>query len=389
MRNKITLSVILIVLGTLIFLSVYSFLNYDAGKNVIVTVQTVSEAFETKGYIVKNENVIDLSGGAFVRFYADEGERVASGSFVASVYDKESDGNILSEIYAIDEKIKNLSDEYVSLTRNDVVKIESYIDEDIDSLERKIYEGNLSDAYLTGSRLNTLFNIKHSGKSNEKTEEKELIKERTALEARLSSAKYDIKAEGSGIFVKSTDGFEGAVDFEKAKNITVLEFNELMGQVKENNLKKCKIVDNYSWLIMCKIPSDYMVGATEGKNVKMITKAGEEIKGQIVYISAPYDGDCMVTISSDRDFKGIGSERFLDVKIVFSEYSGYVIPSKAFHLYENKYGVFVNKGNSLVFKETEIIYSDEEYSVVNPNGRTELKLYDNVLIEGDLSEFYY
>ncbi len=389
MRNKIALSVILIGLGTLIFLLTYAFLNLGDRKNVIVTVQTVSESFETGGYIVKDEKVIDLSGGTFVRFYAKEGDRVSGGSLVASVYDKETDGNILSEIYAIDEKLKNLKDEYVSLTRNDVVKIESYIDEDIDSLAKANYEGNLSESCLLGSRLNTLFGIKHSGKSNDKAEEKELIKERTALEAKLSSAKYDIRATDSGIFASGTDGYEGVVDFEKASGITVLEFDELISKGTLNNLKQCKIVDNYSWQIMCKIPSDYMVKAAVGKSVKMITEAGEEIKGQIKYISSPHEGFCIVTISSDRDFTGIGSARFMNVKIVFSEYSGYVIPSKAFHLYENKYGVFVDKGNSLVFKETEVIYSDEEYSVVNPNGKTELKLYDNVLIEGDLSEFYY
>ncbi len=388
MRNKVAFSILAIFIATVILAGTFIFLNYDAGKNVIVTVQTVSESFETEGFIVNNEKVIDLSGGTFVRFYADEGDRISSGSYIASVYDRESDGNILSEIYAIDEKLKNLKDEYVSLTRNDVVKIENYIDEDIDLLQKTNYDGDLSESFLIGGRLNTLFNIKHSGKSNGDEEEKALIKERTSLEARLSSAKYDIKATGSGIFVGKTDGYEGMVDFDKAKAMTVSEFYAIKDQKTEKSDKKCKIVDNYSWLLTCVVPSDYMVKASVGKRVGMITEGGEDISGIIEYISSPEDGECVLTISSDRDFSGIGRERFIDVKIVFSEYTGYVIPSKAFHLYENKYGVFVDRGNSLSFKETEIIYSDEDYTVVNPGGRTEVKLYDNVLIEGDLSEFY-
>lgn len=389
MKNKVVLSILAIFLGTLILVGSFVFLNYNSDKNVIVTVKTVSESFETTGYLVKNETVIDLSGGAFVRFYVDEGERISARSNIASVYDSESDGNILSEIYTIDEKIKSLRDEYVSLTRNDVVKIETYIDSDIDSLQSQNYNGNLSESLLIGGRLNTLFNIKHSGKAGGDDEEKALMKERAALEARLSSAKYDIKADDSGIFVGKTDGYEGIVDFSRAKEISVSEFDALTNQKQEENTKQCKIVDNYSWLIMCKVPSDYMVKANVGKKVKMITDSGEDISGRIEYISVPEDGECVLTLSSDRDFSGIGRERFVELKIVFSEYSGYVIPSKAFHLYENKYGVFVERGNSLVFKETEVIYSDEEYAVVNPGGRTEVKLYDNVLIEGDLSEFYY
>ena len=113
-----------------------------------------------------------------------------------------------------------------------------------------------------------------------------------------------------------------------------------------------------------------------------------EVQLSVEYISNPEEGECIITISSDRDFFNIGSVIKLNVNIVFNRYKGYVIPSEAFHMYKDEYGVFVESGNRLSFKETEVIYSDEEQTVVKPSGRTELKLYDNVLVEGDLSEFY-
>lgn len=388
MKRNVLLGVLLILIITVIFAGSYLYLDRKSGKRVIATVQTLTDSVEATGYIVKNESVINLSGGNFVRFYADEGMKVSGKSYIASVYDNESDGNILAEIDAINEKIKGLSDEYVNLTMNDIIKIENYIDRDVDEYHTAIYEGDLAKSSLIKGRLETLFNIKHSGKNNSVITEEELIKERKALEAKLSSEKHDIASTMGGIFSKTTDGLEGVVDFERALSMSVSEFDELMEKETEGNKDECKIVDNYNWLLMCKVPSDYALVTAIGKGVEMTTDKGEIISGTVEYISNPEEGECIITISSDRDFFNIGSVRKLNVNIVFNRYKGYVIPSEAFHMYKDEYGVFVESGNRLSFKETEIIYSDEEQTVVKPSGRTELKLYDNVLVEGDLSEFY-
>ncbi|MDO5478089.1 MAG: HlyD family efflux transporter periplasmic adaptor subunit [Clostridia bacterium] len=388
MKRKVFLSVIIMILVTAIFAGTYLYVNLGSDKYVTVTVQTMADSETVTGYIVKNEEVIDLSGGKFVRFYCEDGDKVSAKSYVASVYNSEEDGNILSEIDAIDEKLENLSDEYVSLTMNDVLKIESYIDSDIDKYFDAVYSGDASEAALTTGRLTTLFNIKHSGKSSNENAERELLRERNALEAKLSSAKSDITTPMGGIFVSKTDGFEGIVDFEKAKEITVGEFDEVMKLKASETQSECKVVDNYRWLFMCKISSDYATLTGISGKVEIITDMGENISGTVEYISQPEEGECIITISSDRDFSGIGKSRKTEATLTFNEYTGYVIPTEAFHLYENKYVVFVESGNWLKFKATEVLYSDDEYTVVNPSGKTELKLYDNVLVEGDLSDLY-
>ena len=388
MKRNVLISVLLIVIVTVIFAGTYIYLGVKSDKSVIVTVQTLTDSTEVTGYIVKNESVIDLSGGSFVRFYTEDGKKVSGKSYIASVYDSEADGNILAEIDVINEKIKNLSDEYVNLTINDILKIESYIDRDVDEYYRAVYEGNMGASALVKGRLATLFNIKHSGQSKNEVTEEELEKEKKALEARLSSEKLDIASTMGGIFTRETDGLEGVVDFERALSMTVGEFDEIMSIEGEKNENKCKIVDNYKWYLMCKISSDYAVVTSVGKGVEITTDKGEVITGTVEYISNPEDGYCVMTISSDKDFINIDSARKINVTLVFNRYKGYVIPSSAFHMYDNKYGVFVESGNRMSFKETEVLYSDEELTVVKPAGRTELKLYDNVIVEGDLSEFY-
>lgn len=388
MKRKVFLSVLIMILVTAIFAGTYLYINLESDKYVTVTVQTLTDSETVEGYIVKNESVIDLSGGEFVRFYCDEGDKVSAKSLVASVYNNESDGNLLAEIDAINEKIENLSNEYVSLTMNDMLKIEGYIDGDTDEYFDAVYQGKISEANLITERLNTLFSIKHSGKSNNANTEKELLKKRISLEGRLSSAKYDIKAPKGGVFTVGTDGFEETVDFERATRMTVGEFDEIMGLNPSPSKNMCKVVDNYKWLFMCKISSDYAMVSFVGKKIEMVSDKGEVMTGTIEYISQPEEGYCIMTVASDRDFSGIAKERNMKATLTFNRYSGYVLPTEAFHMYEAKYGVFVEIGNRLVFRETEIVYSDDEFTVVNPSGRTELKLYDNVLVDGDLSDIY-
>ena len=176
MKRKVFFSIVIMILVTVIFAGTYLYINLESDKYVTVTVQTLTDSETVEGYIVKNESVIDLSGGEFVRFYCDEGDKVSAKSLVASVYNNESDGNLLAEIDAIDEKIENLSNEYVSLTMNDMLKIEGYIDGDTDEYFDAVYQGKISEANLITERLDTLFSIKHSEKSNNANTEKELLK---------------------------------------------------------------------------------------------------------------------------------------------------------------------------------------------------------------------
>ena len=166
------------------------------------------------------------------------------------------------------------------------------------------------------------------------------------------------------------------------------EFDSLMQKEISVSKNKCKIVDNYNWLLMCTVPEELKTEV--GNKVKIATDYGKNISGDVVYISASDNGRRVVTISSDEDFSDIESERKINVTITFNEYKGYIIPVEAVHIYQNEEGVFIKNENKIEFRKAERIadYEGSEYVVINPSGNTELKTYDVVVVEGDLSEFY-
>lgn len=389
MKRKVIVCILCVIALLTAVLAGY-YIKYGSGKNGTVTavVKTFEKSDETEGYIVKNERVINLDGGNFARYYFKNGEKVAAGSKIVSLYNNEEDGALIAEIEKIDERIKNLDGEYVNLTANDVIKVENYIDEDIDRLEKTYLKGDAASAALIKDRLVALFNIKHSNQAPAEDDKKALEQEKTALETKLSSAKNDILSPTAGIFSDKTDGFENILTFDNILNITREKFDEILKEKGTENSRACKIIDNYKWYIVCKVKSAVLSDKNTGDTVSVIMSDGETLNGKIEHIVPCEGAESIVVLSSDREYSGLSDVRKTEIKIVFDSYTGFVLPTKAFHFYDGEYGVFVKQNSRTVFKKTEVIYSDDEYTVVSKGGKTELKLYDTVITDGDLDEYY-
>ena len=229
MRRVIAILLVIILLFTAGF-AVHYIKNSGAGKTVTAVETTYEKSAETEGFILKNEKVIDLSGGEFARFYYKNGDKVSGNSKIVSLYNSESDGALIAEIEKIDERIKSLGSDYVNLTANDVLKVENYIDSDIDKMADVMAKGEAAEETLLRDRLTALFNIKHTNSAPENDDEEALNREKQALEGKLSSAKNDVFAPMGGIFSEKADGFEGAVTLDEAMNITPSGVDSLLAK---------------------------------------------------------------------------------------------------------------------------------------------------------------
>ncbi len=387
-RKVIAATAFILVFLTVILAGGYLHREFGTRKKLIIAMKTVEDSVEAEGFLVKKETIVDLSDGNFIRYYCKSGDRVFGGEKIASIYNEASDGNVLTEIQVLEDKIEALQGDYVSLTPNDILKIETYIGDDIKKLGNAAKGGNVHEAALIKGRLGTLFKIKHSnGIEAEETREK-LEAQKRALEETLSPSKKDVFAPSSGVFSEKTDGFEALFSDMPPSGWSATAFDSFMERNEEEDSSRCKIVDNYQWYYVCRVDASALAAHPLGSAVTMMPAGGEAIDGTIRDISEGVNGTCIVTIVSDRDFSGLESKRKMTVRLIFGAHSGYVIPRKAFHLYQGEYGVFIERGNRLAFRKANIIYEDEDNAVVSPGEGTELKLYDTVVVEGDFSEYY-
>lgn len=323
----------------------------------------------------------------FVRYYYKEGDKIAGGERILSVYSEESDGALIAEIEKLDEQIGELSGEYVTLTSNDVLKVENYIDEDIVNYNDACRSGNVSASATSAKRLSTLFDIKNARTLSPEAEKKELEEKKHSLEGRLSASMNEVTAPASGVLSASVDGFERSWTKEELSALTVGEFDRMAEQEEKDEEGACKIVDNYRWYFACKVDAGAVVKESVGNSVTIAMPDGD-VTGKIMSISASDGTSCLLVIESDRDFPGIESKRKVSASLIFGRHEGFLLPKKAFHIYDGAYGVFIDKGNRTLFRKTAVAYEDGENVIVSEGEGTELKLYDTVIIEGDLSEFY-
>ena len=76
--------------------------------------------------------------------------------------------------------------------------------------------------------------------------------------------------------------------------------------------------------------------------------------------------------------------RIEDIQIITEEHTGYKISNSAIRTVNGEKGVYVLRGNLIGFRKIHILYTTDEYTIVNnPQGESDyIKLYDKVVTKG-------
>ena len=76
--------------------------------------------------------------------------------------------------------------------------------------------------------------------------------------------------------------------------------------------------------------------------------------------------------------------RMADVQIITDEYSGYRISNSAIREVDSQKGVYVLRGNMVQFRKINILYSTEDYSIVEnvKDDSSYIRQYDTIITEG-------
>lgn len=420
--DKSIIRKILIALLTLFLLVYVIYLIASASiqniRTETATYSTMTESLDVQGYFIRSETVITSSSDSGVLSYTvGDGAKVSKGDKVASVYksaedaqsraelaDLEAQLTVLKELQAnaetlsvtpdiIDENIaKYLFEMSVSQNSGDLSKS----DENINQIVYNINERQL----LTGKIKNF----------NEKIYE---------LEAEISSIKKfsgketaEITAPDAGYFTSEIDGCEDCFSIDDIESITLADLEKVNSSEKNYSKNTVgKIVSNVFWYVACPVTSEQAVKLNEYKNNQMtITMPFASVKDAnitLVCINRKDNRSDGVAIFRGTDMNSsLLSMRSGSVAINMKSYSGVSVPESAIHQdtvtittedksgkekQESKkvYGVYIQYGNELVFKEVVPLYSDKGFTICSQNptddemfSDTTVKVYDRVVVEG-------
>lgn len=393
-KNKI-LTLIYSVAGICIILYfVYQIvqMNSNPYKTELALEREFQNAVKTTAFVVRDEEYItaENTSGTVVSI-AEDGKRVGHGENVAVVF-KNSDSaaayvriNELQREIEYYEQLKNR----VGVGTNAPSSYTDLIDDaciDFISASRQEIGSEFQDALIDLRDAVTARQL--------------AVGEEIAVDAKLSSLQAELislqsLAEGystvaspsSGYYIGSVDGYENVIAYKECKNVNCEQISSLISSEKQKTPSNVmgKLVDSFDWYFLCNVPyndsGEITVGDTLSVNVP--NTAVGVIKCMVVSKSDKDGEQVAVVLKCNVMNRDVANLRIADIEIITDNFTGFRINNDAIREVEGEKGVYVQRGNIIQFKKINIIYSTEDYSIIEKvDDSAYVKQYDTIITQG-------
>ena len=360
-----------------------------------------------KGVFIRNEEPVTYSGNGVLSYNVNDSGKVGMGTVIAQVYPDDTQIAINSEIERLQRKLDILKkiQNPGTLESAQPGTLSESIEENYRSL---VYARDMKDyASLEDIVENILIQMSTYQIITDEVENfdgqvsdiniklDELKKESVKPAETITSSK-------PAYFVSYCDGYEDIFSIDKLPSVTISMLNDAVDEKsKEKNIVG-KLIDGYHWYLAGVIDNSrhsYNVG----DNVKLrFESSADTFDAQITEIRDEGDTAESIIIAECSQFNyDLVQHRTENAEIIKGVYSGLKIPREAIRFADvvevqededgnevssvtNYKGVYISKGEQVVFKKIDVIYEGGNYvlSAVHDDDASYLALYDDIMIEG-------
>ena len=395
------IATIAVAAAALAYLGYHFFEGFSADiETEYATLVTDSDVVPLDAYIMRSESVIfaaSATSGHSVGYVFSDGTKVHGGQVVANIYT--GDGSSDEAIVDLDRRIdllesSNLTD---GMTSSDTYVIDSKIQNYYYLIHQSTLLGNYSNLTKRRDELLTLINKRRilTGVTTGYSDRIEsLTAERALLSAGQDTIAESVEAPYAGYFYSTTDGYESTFSASKVESLTIAEFDKMLSSqpTRYSDRAVGKMVSDFNWYIVCETTRD---------SLRYFTK------GYSYYVNFPYNDDISIKMTLSNVVSEVGSDRVLlvleteripedfsfrrmqPVELVRSSYTGYRVPISAARLVDGKQGVYIMIGNTIEFREIDILLEMDGYYIVaeqdpvnDPDYASKLGLYDQIVVSG-------
>ena len=346
--------------------------NYFADP-LTITMVYESQAEDTlsmDGWLVRTEEPLPGQSGTVSRA-VQEGQRVAAGETVATVYSDDSALQTVSRIETLELQLQQLEFALTSYLDPDAaLKLDTSITDDILALRQTLTQGDYASAESDLATLKAAvlkrdygaYESQEAIQSQVKTVESEL----TQLRASLSGA-GTVRAKASGTYSAVCDGYESVLTEEFLKDVTPSRLKSLKAGTAESNVGK--LIYGDTWYYAVTLPADQ---AAELKpmgrvSVRLAKGFDQSIRMTVESVSREENGEAVVVLSSTRYLAQTTLLRHQAADAVLHTYQGLRVPANALRVSEDgTTGVYCVDGENASFRPVTLVYQGAGYALVTP-----------------------
>ena len=368
-------------------------MNSSPYKTEIALERKIKNTVSANAFVVRDESYItaENTNGTVVSI-AEDGKRVASGDTVAVVFPNAQSAAAYARTNEVEKEIeyyKQLKNR-VGLGTNAPSSYNDMINKACINLieaSRGEFGSAFSDA-LTGFR--DAITTKQLAVGEELSVDSKLTElEAELLELQSKAVGYTtVASPNPGYYIGSVDGYENTVDYGSVMDVNCEKISSLLSSQKQDVSQNVmgKLVDAFDWYLLCNIPynSSGALGVGETVKVDVLNSAVGTIQCTVAYKGDKEGEEVPLVLKCNAMNHNITNLRIEKIEIITEEYTGIRINNKAIREQDGEKGVYVRNGNIIRFKKINILYSTEDYSVIEKieNDSSYVKQYDTVITEG-------
>ena len=291
----------------------------------------------TSGFVVRSEQTVSGGAGRVVVRTREEGERVAKGASVASVFRNESARKRQDRIDKLEDELAQLEETYsfansgmdVTSLDSDILRLMSQVTASSFRGKRDVASGAAANLkvtvlrrYLTADDTQLLW--------NRITDTRQQLNE---LYAEAKAEAGSIDAPQAGYFSASVDGYEAVLTPEFLETATVAQFAAARPDSEAAKSAVCKLVTSPKWFYVTELYPAAISGLKVGARIEVsfVYDFNQSVEMQVYRISPSQEGRCLLILSSEDYIQTAVSTRRQSATLMQEEVSGLLVPKTAIY----------------------------------------------------------
>ena len=348
----------------------------------------VERTVDLTGFVVREERVLPDEGDGLLRVQRSEGERVAAGGVVASVYADQASLDRQAEIESLESRVEQLQyAQDLALAAETTRKLDAQINQNLLEYRRFLAANRLYDAEGPALELRALVlkrDYSDAGNGDVSSQLQELGARLLTLRSQAEGTVRRITAPEAGLYSAEVDGYEAVLTPAALETLTPSALSGLTADPAVRS-RTGKLVLGDAW---------YYAAVLSTEDAELLRRRQEENGGALLLRfaqGADRDLPVVLTSAGHREngrvtavFRGGAYLRELTLlrrqraQIITETVDGIRVPRECLraeraYLDENgqlaseeRTGVYCLVGREARFKPVEVVYSGDSFVLVTP-----------------------
>lgn len=343
----------------------YNYLSDPVNTTLVVAGQA-EDTIALNGWLLRDEEVLSAQSGTLSRA-RQEGERVGVGQVLARVYANDGALQTVSQIETLELQLQQLQFALTSYLNPDAaLKLDTSITGDILTLRQSLTGGDYTAAEGDIAPLKAaVLKRDHPYASQEEiqTEIKSVEGQIKSLEASLSGT--TVTARASGTYSAVCDGYETVLTKAFLEDVTPGKLARLRPVDEQSNMGKLIYGDTWYYVVTLPEEQASYLKSQGAVTLRFAKGFDQNIRMQVVSVSAPEDGQAAVTLSCRKYLAQTTLLRHQAADVILRTYEGLRVPSNALRVSEEGVtGVYCVDGSTAAFRPVTVLYQGQGYALV-------------------------